>query len=295
MEISALIAQIRTTLSTMGGGELPPFPGVLPVPWYHPDLLAWLFGPTEGSRFGFPLIPPSREGSALRDACRPGFIWARRPFHPAWLARIQELLLPLGALAAEEPRASSGTIDLTGLVLPETLESEVGAAWRLWVRGVPTGELRVVTAIGGEILPQPTGLLTIELATLAAILRGDVAGSVPPWARDWPCDDVLAWKEMAGAEPAGPDAGEALTARVERCAAAFDQALNRKTLAALLRGLADLGRLWNSLEDRGQMGTPAGREAQVVLRGRFRKGVAALARAAAAVPSGKPAKEGVLR
>ncbi len=223
-----------------------------------------------------------------------GFIWARRPFHLGWVGRVQELLLPLGGSRPED-RMFPSAIDLTGLVLPETLETDVGAAWRLWIRGVPAGELRVVTGVAGESLLQPVGWLFLDLATLAAILRGDVAEGVPPWTRDWPIEEVQAWKEATGPDPVGSESGEALGLRVERCSAAFDQALNRKTLPALLRGLADLGRLWNHLEERGQIGTPAGREAQAVLRGRFRKGIAALVRAIAAVPPGKPGKEGVLR
>ncbi len=294
MDLSALMANLRHAVAKAGAVELPAFPGVLPDAWLHPDILARLFTPGDGNWFGFPLTFDDSGCAPPGETCTAAFCWVRKPFQAGWMARVQEVL---AAAVDGEGRPLTEPPQLVGQPAAPTLFDETGCAWKLLWRGSQAGEIRVLSAVGGERLPQPVGVLRFDLPLLSGIIRGDVAAPPGGWARDLPADDLYAWKWPLRPrdleETTRPDT---LPARVERLLGGFDQALGRKAVPELLLSLVEGGVLWRLLEAKGLSGQPACAQVLAACRARFRKGFPLLAKAgmpAAGSPRG--AKEGVLR
>ncbi|NLI78158.1 MAG: hypothetical protein GX442_17205 [Candidatus Riflebacteria bacterium] len=294
MDLSALMANLRPAAAKAGAVELPAFPGVLPAAWLHPDVLVRLFTGGDGNWFGFPLTLDDSGCAPPGESCTVAFCWVRKPFQAGWMTRVQEVL---AAAVDGEGRPLVEPPQLVGQPTAPTLFDEVGCAWKVLWRGSQAGEIRVLSAVGGERLPHPVGILRLDLSLLSGIIRGDVAAPAGGWSRDFPADDLYAWKwPLRPRELEELGRADGLPARLERLLGGFDQALGRKAIPEMALSLVEGGVLWRLLEAKGLSGQPVCAQVLATCRARFRKGFPVLAKAGlSAAGSPRGAKEGVLR
>lgn len=191
--------EARNRLGSWGGGELPPWPGVLPQAWMHPDLFFRLFGEEEFDAFTF---QPALQGpleTAPNPWMTPYLVWVNKPFTNTWMGRISELWPSVLSSRGEGAEVH----ELRGLPGREGTMSEYCPGWTLSWQGRPLGEVRVFSRLCGEDLSKPAGVAVFDLAALARF--GESEGPPPQWSAGMAAPDLFAWRPMVKKLPTDAD------------------------------------------------------------------------------------------
>ncbi|MBF0499851.1 MAG: hypothetical protein HQM09_06950 [Candidatus Riflebacteria bacterium] len=191
MEMQRLVSEARSRLLGWGSVELPPWPGVLPKAWMHPDLFFRFFGEDDLDVFTF---QPARECSY--EICRgpwltPFLVWVHKPFSSSWMTQVSEIWPPLLSSKNE----GSEMHDLRGLSPRECAIGEFGPCWMIYWQGRVLGEIRILSRLCGEDLVKPAGVVIFDLEAIARFRES--TDSPTAWNAKFAADDLFAWRRRS--------------------------------------------------------------------------------------------------
>lgn len=220
-----MLAAARETLAGWGGVELPPYPGILPSGWLHPDLFSRQIAGSDGQFFTLQPVIEGGCGCRRQGGAVGALVWWRRPFSAAWMARLPELLAALQPGGDTPVTAGFETI---GRSLQPGVWAENGCVWDILWKGCRVGEVRVISQIAGERADSPAGVVVLNLETIAAVWSGDPSLEAIRWDNSILASDLAAWRYSGMCFDTGGETPLRIAqARWERIRLAGEAALGR--------------------------------------------------------------------